>query len=99
MASASDRFEVEIPEDLLIALARVHPRFKKKALEWAESIKSVGLIETQRMRGDHPLHSRSGESREGLWATRLNHRYRLFYRRDGSVVRAVRIDDHSRMFY
>lgn len=84
---------------VLSDLHRIHPRFFKKAREWATSIQENGLLNTQRNRGDHPLQSYRGDRREGMWATRLNHRYRLIYRIESDRIIAVRIDNHNKHYY
>jgi Txe/YoeB family toxin of Txe-Axe toxin-antitoxin module len=90
---------VDLSPCILSELDRVHPRFTKKAVEWARLIRERGIHFAQKLKGDHPLQSFKGDRREGMWATRLNHRYRLIYRIEGDRVLVVRVDNHNKQFY
>ena len=90
---------VQIPDVVLEQARRIHVRFEKKILSWADMVQQLGIDRVRLMKGDHRLSNRFGERREHIWTTTLNHRYRLFYEIVNGSVRVLELETHNKQRY
>lgn len=90
---------VLIPETILESARRIHLRFEKKIHHWAKQVENVGIEELGRIKRDHRLKDTRDEWRSHIWVTELNHRYRLFYEVQDTIVRVVQLETHNKQTY